>query len=75
MFSFYFRAEKVCKKYGYTVEFTGVGEAPGEITDVGFCSQIGVFHRVIDLNAQMNNFEQEPTVYQLVRTKHFRRSV
>ncbi|KAM9444348.1 small RNA 2'-O-methyltransferase isoform 2-T2 [Clarias gariepinus] len=58
-------AEKVCKKYGYTVEFTGVGEAPGEFTDVGFCSQIGVFHRVIDLNAQMNNFEQEPTVYQL----------
>lgn len=36
------RALKVCKDYGYTVEFTGVGPAPpGQ--SVGFCSQIGVF--------------------------------
>lgn len=38
------RALKVCKDYGYTVEFTGVGAAPpGQQESVGFCSQIGVF--------------------------------
>ncbi|MCI4389217.1 hypothetical protein PGIGA_G00095240, partial [Pangasianodon gigas] len=60
-------ADGVCRKYGYSVEFTGVGEAPGEIRDVGFCSQIGVFQRVVgDLNTQRNNTEEEPTVYQLL---------
>ncbi|KAK3516451.1 hypothetical protein QTP70_014354, partial [Hemibagrus guttatus] len=58
-------ADGVCRKYGYSVEFTGVGEAPGETRDVGFCSQIGVFRRGGVLNAQRNNTEQEPTVYKL----------
>ncbi|XP_062280833.1 small RNA 2'-O-methyltransferase [Scomber scombrus] len=40
-------ALKVCLKYGYEVEFTGVGQAPsGQQERVGFCSQIGVFHRL-----------------------------
>ncbi|XP_042272677.1 small RNA 2'-O-methyltransferase isoform X1 [Thunnus maccoyii] len=40
-------ALKVCLEYGYEVEFTGVGQAPpGEQERVGFCSQIGVFHRL-----------------------------
>ncbi|KAF4070732.1 hypothetical protein AMELA_G00276940 [Ameiurus melas] len=59
-------ADGVCRKYGYSVEFTGVGETPGEIRDVGFCSQIGVFQRAGDLNAQKNTTEEEPTVYQLL---------
>ncbi|XP_046691944.1 small RNA 2'-O-methyltransferase isoform X2 [Silurus meridionalis] len=60
-------ADGVCRRYGYSVEFTGVGEAPGDTRDVGFCSQVGVFHKVDgDLNAQMNNMEQEPIVYQLL---------
>ncbi|XP_021179971.2 small RNA 2'-O-methyltransferase [Fundulus heteroclitus] len=40
-------ALKVCWDYGYEVEFTGVGEAPhNQRESVGFCTQIGVFHRV-----------------------------
>uniref|UniRef100_A0A3Q3VL29 Small RNA 2'-O-methyltransferase n=1 Tax=Mola mola TaxID=94237 RepID=A0A3Q3VL29_MOLML len=40
-------ALKVCLDYGYEVEFTGVGPAPpGQQEMVGFCSQIGVFHRL-----------------------------
>ncbi|XP_076580336.1 small RNA 2'-O-methyltransferase isoform X2 [Chaetodon auriga] len=40
-------ALKVCLAYGYDVEFTGVGKAPpGQQERVGFCSQIGVFHRL-----------------------------
>ncbi|XP_044055465.1 small RNA 2'-O-methyltransferase isoform X2 [Siniperca chuatsi] len=40
-------ALKVCLEYGYEVEFTGVGQAPpGQQERVGFCSQIGVFHRL-----------------------------
>ncbi|XP_070816614.1 small RNA 2'-O-methyltransferase [Chaetodon trifascialis] len=40
-------ALKVCLQYGYEVEFTGVGKAPpGQHERVGFCSQIGVFHRL-----------------------------
>ena len=42
-----FRALKVCQDYGYKVEFTGVGPAPpGQQESIGFCSQIGVFHRL-----------------------------
>lgn len=41
------RALKVCVDFGYEVEFTGVGQAPsGQQEQVGFCSQIGVFHRL-----------------------------
>uniref|UniRef100_A0A3Q0SE09 Small RNA 2'-O-methyltransferase n=1 Tax=Amphilophus citrinellus TaxID=61819 RepID=A0A3Q0SE09_AMPCI len=41
-------AMKVCLEYGYEVEFTGVGKAPhGQQEAVGFCSQIGVFHRLV----------------------------
>ncbi|KAM6921293.1 small RNA 2'-O-methyltransferase [Xenentodon cancila] len=40
-------ALKVCSEYGYEVEFTGVGETNQSQRDrVGFCSQIGVFHRI-----------------------------
>ncbi|XP_042339603.1 small RNA 2'-O-methyltransferase isoform X1 [Plectropomus leopardus] len=40
-------ALKVCLDYGYEVEFTGVGQAPPGLQEaVGFCSQIGVFHRL-----------------------------
>ncbi|KAI9517615.1 hypothetical protein NQZ68_004837 [Dissostichus eleginoides] len=40
-------AMKVCLQYGYEVELTGVGQAPpGQQERVGFCSQIGVFHRL-----------------------------
>ncbi|XP_027010163.1 small RNA 2'-O-methyltransferase isoform X1 [Tachysurus fulvidraco] len=60
-------AEGVCRKYGYSVEFTGVGEAPGETRNVGFCSQIAIFQREFgDLHRQRNNPEQEPTVYKLL---------
>lgn len=37
----------MCLDYGYEVEYTGVGQAPpGQQERVGFCSQIGVFHRL-----------------------------
>lgn len=37
----------MCSEYGYEVEFTGVGKALHSQHDsVGFCSQIGVFHRL-----------------------------
>ncbi|KAK5869561.1 hypothetical protein PBY51_024267 [Eleginops maclovinus] len=40
-------AMKVCWQYGYVVELTGVGQAPpGQQEHVGFCSQVGVFHRL-----------------------------
>ncbi|XP_071781331.1 small RNA 2'-O-methyltransferase [Centroberyx gerrardi] len=40
-------ALQVCLEHGYEVQFTGVGLAPpGQRERVGFCSQIGVFHRL-----------------------------
>ncbi|XP_071397569.1 small RNA 2'-O-methyltransferase [Centroberyx affinis] len=40
-------ALQVCLEHGYEVQFTGVGPAPpGQRERVGFCSQIGVFHRL-----------------------------
>ncbi|XP_077390837.1 small RNA 2'-O-methyltransferase isoform X2 [Festucalex cinctus] len=37
----------VCSEFGYAAEFTGVGQAPpGQEESIGFCTQIGVFHRL-----------------------------
>lgn len=37
----------MCLEFGYEVEFTGVGQMPsGQQEQVGFCTQIGVFHRL-----------------------------
>lgn len=39
----------MCLDYSYEVEFTGVGEAPpGQQQSVGYCTQIGVFHRLME---------------------------
>ncbi|KAK1796060.1 hypothetical protein P4O66_008860, partial [Electrophorus voltai] len=54
----------ICWKYGYSVEFTGVGEAQDR--DVGFCSQIAVFQRDTELNAPVNNTYLVPQVYRLL---------
>ncbi|XP_067273791.1 small RNA 2'-O-methyltransferase [Pseudorasbora parva] len=61
-------AHGVCKEYGYSVQFTGVGEALGHWRDVGFCTQIGVFKRNMDgINWSMSNAERlEPSVYKLL---------
>ncbi|XP_061680609.1 small RNA 2'-O-methyltransferase isoform X4 [Syngnathoides biaculeatus] len=41
-------ALNVCSEFGYMVEFTGVGQAPpGQEQRIGFCTQIGVFHRLM----------------------------
>uniref|UniRef100_A0A673CIC1 Small RNA 2'-O-methyltransferase n=1 Tax=Sphaeramia orbicularis TaxID=375764 RepID=A0A673CIC1_9TELE len=49
-------ALKVCLDYGYEVELTGVGRAPPHLQEaVGFCSQIGVFHR-LDVNVNSINY-------------------
>lgn len=40
---FSFRALDAAKRYGYSVEFTGVGNPPTGMEDVGFCTQIAVF--------------------------------
>ncbi|XP_069560949.1 small RNA 2'-O-methyltransferase [Brachyistius frenatus] len=44
-------AQTVCSQYGYEVELTGLGEAPqGRQESVGFCSHVGVFHRISKSN-------------------------
>ncbi|XP_061635838.1 small RNA 2'-O-methyltransferase isoform X1 [Phyllopteryx taeniolatus] len=41
-------ALNVCSEFGYKAEFTGVGRAPpGQEQRIGFCTQIGVFHRLM----------------------------
>lgn len=59
-----FRALKVCQDYGYKVEFTGVGPAPpGQQESIGFCSQIGVFHRLNGRDTCSTLFEDEDDVF------------
>uniref|UniRef100_A0A8C1SSN3 Small RNA 2'-O-methyltransferase n=1 Tax=Cyprinus carpio TaxID=7962 RepID=A0A8C1SSN3_CYPCA len=55
----------VGREYGYSVQFTGVGEAFGHWRDVGFCAQIGVFQRNFDrIGRSMSNAESlEPSLY------------
>ncbi|KAM6066667.1 small RNA 2'-O-methyltransferase [Chlamydotis macqueenii] len=38
-------ALEAARRYGYSVEFTGVGHPPAGMENVGFCTQIGVFVR------------------------------
>ncbi|NXJ79756.1 HENMT methyltransferase, partial [Trogon melanurus] len=38
-------ALETARRYGYSVEFTGVGHPPTGMENVGFCTQIGVFVR------------------------------
>ncbi|XP_065124422.1 small RNA 2'-O-methyltransferase [Paramisgurnus dabryanus] len=61
-------AQRVCDEYGYSVQFTGVGEAHGCWRDVGFCTQIGVFQRNYEgLNWSTSNDDRlEPSVYKLL---------
>lgn len=40
---FFLRALDAAKRYDYSVEFTGVGNPPTGVEDVGFCTQIAVF--------------------------------
>ncbi|XP_033055990.1 small RNA 2'-O-methyltransferase [Trachypithecus francoisi] len=35
----------VANRYDYSVEFTGVGEPPAGAENVGYCTQIGIFHK------------------------------
>ncbi|XP_030628678.1 small RNA 2'-O-methyltransferase [Chanos chanos] len=61
----------VCWEYGYSVEFTGLGEPPDQEMDVGFCCQIGVFHKhsptVLGREAlTRRNTDVEPSVYRLM---------
>ncbi|KTF91295.1 hypothetical protein cypCar_00010454 [Cyprinus carpio] len=58
-------AHKVCRDYGYSVHFTGVGEAVGHWREVGFCTQIAVFQR--NFHDTMSNAKRlEPSVYRLM---------
>ncbi|XP_056620058.1 small RNA 2'-O-methyltransferase [Triplophysa dalaica] len=61
-------AHRVCREHGYSVQFTGVGESFDCWTDVGFCTQIGVFQRNYDeTNWSMTTTEHlEPSVYRLL---------
>ncbi|XP_057697619.1 small RNA 2'-O-methyltransferase [Corythoichthys intestinalis] len=48
---------KVCLVFGYMAEFTGVGKAPpGQEDSIGFCTQIGVFHRLMMTNRDGHMF-------------------
>lgn len=39
------RALYAASHYGYSVEFTGVGEPPAGAESVGYCTQIGIFRK------------------------------
>lgn len=71
-----FRALKVCQDYGYKVEFTGVGPAPpGQQESVGFCTQIGVFHRLGGRDTCSSLFEDEDDVFSYTLVSRLRQVV
>ncbi|KAI0236512.1 Small RNA 2'-O-methyltransferase [Lamellibrachia satsuma] len=57
-------------KYGYSVEFDGVGEDPGGRRDLGHCSQLAVFHRLNEHCGQPDDQQQNFT-YELISEGHF----
>ncbi|KAF6715513.1 Small RNA 2'-O-methyltransferase [Oryzias melastigma] len=63
-------ALRVCSEYGYEVEFTGVGKALHSQHDsVGFCSQIGVFHR-LRVRDHHNTFSDDEEVFSYTLLYH-----
>ncbi|XP_050388789.1 small RNA 2'-O-methyltransferase isoform X1 [Patella vulgata] len=34
---------EICKKYGYKVDITGIGDPPDDFHSVGYCSQVAIF--------------------------------
>ncbi|XP_063282200.1 small RNA 2'-O-methyltransferase [Pelobates fuscus] len=60
-------ASNLAECYNYSVEFAGVGEAPANAKDVGFCSQIGIFTR--------NYTESEESLKEKREYKHVYKTV
>ncbi|KFP74075.1 PREDICTED: small RNA 2'-O-methyltransferase [Apaloderma vittatum] len=60
-------ALEAARRYGYSVEFTGVGHPPTGMENVGFCTQIGVFVRKYPQTTEFTQSEK-PTeaVYKTV---------
>ncbi|XP_005997796.1 small RNA 2'-O-methyltransferase [Latimeria chalumnae] len=52
-------AQDAACQYGYTVEFTGVGNGPPGTENKGFCTQIGVFIRSSHKNGGMVTTERD----------------
>ncbi|XP_072366375.1 small RNA 2'-O-methyltransferase isoform X2 [Scyliorhinus torazame] len=52
-------------KYGYRVEFTGVGKGPPGSEDLGFCTQISIFLRELSKTTQTESKDSD-TLYKLV---------
>ena len=44
-FYFYCRCGDIANRYDYTVEYSGIGEAPSDSKHLGCCSQAAVFTR------------------------------
>ncbi|KAB1273716.1 Small RNA 2'-O-methyltransferase [Camelus dromedarius] len=61
----------VANRYNYSVEFTGVGEPPSGAEDVGYCTQIGIFHRKAQATEPDISEQQGQHVYQVAYTTSY----
>ncbi|XP_069934066.1 small RNA 2'-O-methyltransferase [Oryctolagus cuniculus] len=62
----------VANRYGYSVEFTGVGDPPAGAESVGFCTQIGIFRKNEERAAESRVSErQDEHVYKAVFTASY----
>ncbi|XP_004699606.1 small RNA 2'-O-methyltransferase isoform X1 [Echinops telfairi] len=62
-------ALEVAHRYGYSVNFTGVGEPPDGCEHVGYCTQIGIFRKSLTKEAELCIPEQqEEHAYDVVYT-------
>ncbi|KFQ45766.1 Small RNA 2'-O-methyltransferase [Nestor notabilis] len=60
-------ALETARRYGYAVEFTGVGHPPRGMENVGFCTQIGVFVKKYPLtSASAQSEKHTEAVYKTV---------
>uniref|UniRef100_G1TMH4 Small RNA 2'-O-methyltransferase n=1 Tax=Oryctolagus cuniculus TaxID=9986 RepID=G1TMH4_RABIT len=62
----------VANRYGYSVEFTGVGDPPAGAESVGFCTQIGIFRKNEERAAESRVSERhDEHVYKAVFTASY----
>ncbi|XP_070175620.1 small RNA 2'-O-methyltransferase-like [Littorina saxatilis] len=59
---FHHWCECICTQHGYSVSYTGVGDAPVGMSHLGFCSQVGIFTKVSGKPGESTDEE----VYKLV---------
>ena len=58
----------MCRDYGYSVVYDGIGKGPEGSEHLGFCSQMAIFTREGEALDSVDGFKEDSTPYETVRS-------